>query len=211
MALTLESGVSQAVRPALGGGDGCRSRRSSCGSRHAQAGALPDQMFIAGRTEEGSSNAPTRTAVTSGLTDEFANSGDPHVGQNRCRILLPLSAVLSNSLTRPEISIAAVGMSIFTRPLADRRWQSRHQQTLVASGSAERRKRTAPQRQRPVRSVMRPSRRRLCKSRVRARWSAPIPNIADKSYTLGRGKELDSQDPLRDRLTRTAKPTSEGN
>jgi hypothetical protein len=43
---------------------------------------------------------------------------------------------------------------MFTKPLADMRWQSRHQQTLVASGSAERRKRTAPQRQCPVLSVI---------------------------------------------------------
>jgi hypothetical protein len=113
-------------------------------------------MFIVGRTEEGSSNVPTRTAVTSGLADEFANRGDPHLGQKRCRILLPLSAVLANSLNCPEISIAAVGTSKFTMPLADMCWQSRHQQTLVASGSAERRKRTAPQRQCPVLSVMWP-------------------------------------------------------
>ena len=106
---------------------------------HAQAGALLHQMFIVGRTEEGSSNVPARTAVTSGLVDEFAKSGDPHVGQKRCRILLPLSAVLTNSLNCPEILIAAVGTSKFTMPLAAMRWQSRHQQTLVASGSAERR------------------------------------------------------------------------
>ena len=110
-------------------------------------------MFIVGRTEEGSSSVPTRTAVTCGLADEFANRGDPHLGQKRCVISLPLSAVLANSLNCPEISIAAVGRSTFTMPLADMCWQSRHQQTLVASGSAERRKRTAPQRQCPVLSV----------------------------------------------------------
>lgn len=76
-------------------------------------------MFMVGRTEEGSSNDPTRTAVTSGLADEFANRGDPHLGQKRCRILLPLSAVLSNSLSCPDISIAAVGASRFTMPLAE--------------------------------------------------------------------------------------------
>lgn len=96
-------------------------------------------MFIVGCTEERSSNVPARTAVTSGLAAEFANSGDPQVGQKRWRILLPLSAVLANSLTCPEISSAAVGTSKFTRPLADRRWQSRHQQILVASGSPVRR------------------------------------------------------------------------
>jgi len=94
-------------------------------------------MFIVGRTEEGSSNVPTRTAVTSGLADEFAKRGHPHVGQKRCCILLPLSAVLANSLNSPEISIAAVGASKFTIPLADMCWQSRHQQTLTARGSAE--------------------------------------------------------------------------
>ena len=88
-------------------------------SRHAQVGALLYQMFIVGRTEEGSSNAPTRTAVTCGLADEFANRGDPHLGQKRCRIWLPLSAVLANSLNCPEISIAAVCTSKFTMPLAD--------------------------------------------------------------------------------------------
>jgi hypothetical protein len=121
---------------------------------HAQSGALPHQMFTVGRTEEGSSNAPARTAVTSGLVDEFANRGDAHLGQKRCRIELPLSAVLMNSLVCPEISIAAVGTSKFTIPLAEVCWQSRHQQTLTASGSAESRKRTAPQRQCPVLSVM---------------------------------------------------------
>jgi hypothetical protein len=135
------------------------SRRSSLGSRHAQPGALLHQMFIVGRTEEGSSNDPARTAVTSGLADAFANRGDPHLGQKRCRISLPLCAVLTNSVNCPAIASAAVGTSKFTMPLADMCWQSRHQQTLVASGSAERRKRTAPQRQCPVLSVMGPSRR----------------------------------------------------
>jgi hypothetical protein len=111
-------------------------------------------MFMVGRTEEGSSNAPTRTPVTSGLVAEFANKGDPHVGQKRCRIWLPLAAVLTNSVNCPEISSAAVGTSKFTWPLADMRWQSRHQQILAASGSAERRKRMAPHRHRPVLSVM---------------------------------------------------------
>lgn len=127
---------------------------SSLGSRHAQAGALRLQIFIVGRTEDGSSSDPTRTAVTSGLANEFANIGEPQVGQKRCRILLPLCAVLSNSLNGPEIASAAVGTSKFTMPLADRCWQSRHQQIRVASGSAERRKLTAPQRQCPVLSVM---------------------------------------------------------
>ena len=117
-------------------------------------GALLDQMFMVGRTEEGSSNAPTRTAVTSGRLDEFANSGDPHVGQKRCRIGLPLAAVLANSLNSPEISSACVGTIRFARPFADNRWQSWHQHILLASGSADSLKRTAPQRQRPVRSVM---------------------------------------------------------
>jgi hypothetical protein len=147
----------------VAGGGGCRSARSSAGSRHAQVGALLHQMFIDGRTEDGSFNDPARTAVSSGLADEFANSGDPHLGQNRCRILLPLSAVLSNSLICPETSIAAVGTIKFTMPLADVCWQSRHQQTLVANGSAERRKRTAPQRQCPALSVMdQPSESRTC-------------------------------------------------
>lgn len=170
----LKPGVRQVVGPVFGGGGGgCCSKRSSSGSRHAQVGALLDQMFIVGRTAEGSSNAPTRTAVTCGLADEFANSGDPHLGQKRCCILLPLSAVLANSLNCPETSIAAVATSKFTMPLADRCWQSRHQQTLVASGSAERRKRTAPQRQCPVLSVMGSFSVELHNSLVRAHWSAP--------------------------------------
>ena len=78
-------------------------------------------MFAVGRTEDGSSNDPTRTAVTSGLAAEFANSGEPHFEQKRWRILLPLSAVLTNSLGCPEISIAAVGTSKFTKPLAEMR------------------------------------------------------------------------------------------
>lgn len=143
----------QAVGLAPGGGGWCAAL-SSWGSRHAQSGALLDQMFIVGCTEEGSSNAPTRTAVTSGRLDELANNGDPHVGQKRWRIGLPLAAVRANSLNCPEISSACVGTIRFARPFADRRWQSRHQQILLASGSADRVKRTAPQRQRPVLSVM---------------------------------------------------------
>jgi hypothetical protein len=60
-------------------------------------------------------------------------------------MVLPLSAVLVYSLVGPSMSRAAVGTMMLTVPLAARCWQSRHQQILVATGSAVRRKRTAPQ------------------------------------------------------------------
>ena len=103
-------------------------------------------MFIVGLTDEGSSSVPTRTTVNCGRADELANSDEPQVGQNRRRMVLPLSAVLVYSLVGPSMSRAAVGTMMLTVPLAARCWQSRHQQILVATGSAERRKRTAPQR-----------------------------------------------------------------
>jgi len=96
-------------------------------------------MFTVGRTEEGSSKVPARTTVNCGRADELADSWQPQLGQKRCRISFPLLAVLVNSLSCPEISSAAVGTSILTVPLADMCWQSRHQQILIASGSAERR------------------------------------------------------------------------
>ena len=67
------------------GGSGCCSTRSSVGSRHAQAGALLDQIFIVGRTEDGSSKVPARTTVKCGRADELENKCAPQLGQNRRR------------------------------------------------------------------------------------------------------------------------------
>lgn len=149
-----QPGPLRQVRLTVGGGTGCRSTCSSAGSRQAHVGALLVQMFIVGLTDEGSSSAPTRTTVNCGRADELANSDEPQVGQNRRRMVLPLSAVLVYSLVGPSMSRAAVGTMMLTVPFDARCWQSRHQQILVATGSAERRKRTAPQRHFPRRVVI---------------------------------------------------------
>jgi hypothetical protein len=138
----------------LAGGDGCLSTRSKAVSMHAHAGALLAQIFINGRTDEGSSKLPARTTVNCGRADELAKSCEPHRGQKRRMILLPLSAVLVNSLSSPAISSALVETRALTDPLGAKCWQSRHQQTRVVMGSAVKRKLTAPQRQRPLRAVI---------------------------------------------------------
>lgn len=137
-----------------GGGEACSSTRSRAASRHAQFGALAAQIFITGCTDEGSSKLPTRITVNSGRADELPKRCEPHRGQKRRLIWLPLSAVLVNSLSSPEISSASVGTKALTEPLAARCWQCRHQQTRVVIGSAVRRKLTARQRQCPFRSVI---------------------------------------------------------
>src|ERR1700733_2041928 len=103
---------------AAGGGAGCCSTRSRVLSRQAQAGALLAQMFIAGRTDDGSSRVPTRTTVNCGRPDELANRCEPQLGQNRRRISLPLSAVVTYSVSWPELSSPDVGTSMFTVPFA---------------------------------------------------------------------------------------------
>src|SRR5580692_10584066 len=97
---------------------GCRSTRSRVLSRQAQAGALLAQMFITGRTDDGSSRVPARTTVNCGRPDGFANRCEPQRGQNRRRISLPLSAVLTYSLSCPELSSPDVGTSTFVVPFA---------------------------------------------------------------------------------------------
>ena len=121
---------------------------------HAQPGALAAQMFTLGRTDEGSSRFPARITRNCGRADEKANRCVPQLGQN-CRVTrLPLSALFVCAASGPETASASAGTRTLTVPFAARCWQSRHQHTRVASGSAARVKLTAPHRQRPDRSVI---------------------------------------------------------
>jgi len=97
---------------------GCCSTRCRLLSMHAQSGALPAQIFTAGRTADGSSKVPARTTVNCGRTEVLANRCAPQRGQNRRRISLPLSAMLKYSLSGPELSSPEVGTRTFTVPLA---------------------------------------------------------------------------------------------
>ncbi len=136
------------------GGKGWCSTRSSVGSRHAQLGALAAQMLRLGLTDDGSSRLPARITRNAGRADDFANKCVPQMGQNWRTISLPLSAVLVCSAKCPETVSPSAATSMFTVPLAARCWQSRHQQTRVNTGSVASPKLTAPQRQRPVLSVI---------------------------------------------------------
>jgi len=127
-------------------------------------------MFILGRTAEGSSRVPARTTVNCGRAEVTANRCEPQPGQNLRQVLLPLSAVHTYSLSVPELSRAADGTSTLTVPLAAIRWQSRHQHTRVAIGSAKTRYCTDPHRQRPVISVM-------DRSLSHAAWARTLPQV----------------------------------
>lgn len=91
-----------------------------------------------------------RTTLNCGRADDLANSCDPQLGQNWRVTSLPLSALLVYSASAPVTITPSAGTSMFTVPLAARCWQSRHQHTLVARGSATSLKLTAPHRHRPV-------------------------------------------------------------
>lgn len=110
--------------------------RSSAGSRQAQAGALALQMLALGRIDEASSSVPTRTTVRLGRPVESANRCEPHSAQKRRVTRLPLSATRSWLAIGPDTLIEALGKIAFTVPLEAMRWQSRHQQTRAATGSA---------------------------------------------------------------------------
>jgi hypothetical protein len=120
-------------------GGGCRSTLGSAGSRHAQLGALDDQMLATGLIEQGSSSVPTRTTVSPVRPVESANRWLPQRAQNRRRTWWPLSAVLMYSAGVPLTSIDTLGKMALTVPLDEMRWQSRHQQTLEIMGSELRR------------------------------------------------------------------------
>jgi hypothetical protein len=106
-----------------------------------------------------------------GRADDWLNSGVPHRGQKRRRMVLPLSARLTNSPIAPSLFVPtlivptlivptlivpvlvspAALKTAFTEALPDERyWQSLHQHTRVASGRWSNWKRTAPQKQPPV-------------------------------------------------------------
>ena len=64
-------------------------------SRQAQLGALVLQIFAEGLIDEGSSSVPMRTTEKPARPEESANRWQPHCGQKRRVIWLPLSAVLT--------------------------------------------------------------------------------------------------------------------
>lgn len=137
------------------GDGGCRSVRSSVGSRQAQLGALAAHMLRLGLIDDGSSRLPARTTRNWGRAVDLAKRWVPQLGQNWRVTSLPLSAVLVCSDSVPETVSPSAATSILTVPFAARCWQSRHQQTRVSRGSVASLKLTAPQRQRPALSVIR--------------------------------------------------------
>ena len=65
------------------------------------------------------------------------NIGVPHRGQNERRMWFPLSAMLSQPSSSPSTRTASRGTSICTAALPVLQyWQSRHQQSRTAKGSA---------------------------------------------------------------------------
>src|SRR5258708_32435871 len=116
-----------------------------------QLGADAVQMNPAGRPISGSSNAPARTTMRSGWPSASLNNGVPHLGQKRRRITLPLSAVLTYSLTSPGILKLSVLKIALMDALPDEGyWQTLDQQARVPTGRWSNWNWTAPQRQRPV-------------------------------------------------------------
>ena len=118
---------------------------------HAHAGAESVQIVVAGCTELGSSSVPARRINKWGRDSAALVTGVPQRSQNWRCIRLPLSAKLTKSRKGPVIATAPAGNTTLTVPLpAARNWQSRHQQTRVAMGSAATVYRTAPHRHPPV-------------------------------------------------------------
>jgi hypothetical protein len=114
------------------------------GSINPQAGADAVQIKLPGRTISGSSNAPTRTTMKSGRLDDALNSCVPHFEQKRRRIVAPLSAVLTYSLTSPVMLMLSVLKIALIEALPDERyWQSLHQQARVMIGGSLHWNRTA--------------------------------------------------------------------
>ncbi len=119
-----------------------------------QFGALLVQMFMSGRTQEGSSKLPVRMPRNCGLAEENPNKCVPQVGQNWRVIRLPLSAREECSASSPITCSASIGAIALTVPFAARCWQSRHQQIRTESGAVASLKVTAPHIQRPVISAI---------------------------------------------------------
>lgn len=122
-------------------------------------------MTLVGLPLSGSSNAPTRTTMRSGRFSASLNSGVPHLGQKRRRMVFPLSAVLTCSLTSPaRLKPAVLKIALIDALPDDRYWQSLHQQARVATGGCANRKRTAPQKHRPVTGCMVRTLSRVCEA-----------------------------------------------
>ena len=109
---------------------------------------------MCGLIDEGSSRLPARTTRNCGLVATLPKRCEPQLGQNCLVTSSPLSAFFVYSESDPETTRSSVRTNRLTEPFAARCWQSRHQQIRVARGSAASLKLTAPQRQRPVLSVI---------------------------------------------------------
>src|SRR5260221_11311338 len=94
-----------------------------------QLGADAVQMKPRGPPISRSSKLPTRTTMASGRLDDSLNSGVPHLAQKRRRIVLPLSAVLTDYPTSP-VKVKPRGLKIaLTGGLPGAgNWQRGHQQ-----------------------------------------------------------------------------------
>jgi hypothetical protein len=136
-------------------------------SMQAHDGALDVQIVAIGRASSGLSSAPARTKTTCGRGSASLNKCVPQVGQKRRRMTAPLSATLRNSRVSPDTTSALVRNAVLTAPPpAPKYWHTRHQQTLVAIGSAAISKRTPPHKQPPVTSMRRPFQRNRLRSRL---------------------------------------------
>ncbi|MCF3947443.1 hypothetical protein L2A60_12220 [Acidiphilium iwatense] len=133
---------------------GWPSQFGSSESTKPQEGEDAVQIKFSGRPISGSSNAPTRTTIRFGRDSDSLNNGVPHLGQKRRRMTLPLSALLTYSLTSPVISKASVlNIALIDALPEDRYWQSLHQQARTATGLFSDWNRTTPQKHRPVTNV----------------------------------------------------------
>jgi hypothetical protein len=94
-------------------------------------------MKLAGPPTSRSSSAPTRTTINSGRLDEWLNNGVPHLGQKRRRMVFPLLAVLTYSLTSPvSLRLSDLKIALMDAFPVARYWQSRHQHARTAMGAS---------------------------------------------------------------------------
>lgn len=119
-------------------------------------------MVSSGRASSGLSNVPARKITKCGRASDELVTGVPQLSQNFLCIRLPLSAMLEYSRSGPLNETADAANTKFTVALpAARNWQSRHQQTLVAIGSATTVYRTTRHRQPPVIVIASPIENRI--------------------------------------------------
>ena len=80
---------------------GCPLQLGSVEKSWAQLGADADQMMPSGFPSSGLSSAPVRTMIRCGRLAASLNSGVPQLGQNRRRMVFPLSDWLTYSASSP--------------------------------------------------------------------------------------------------------------